>query len=118
MLALLTDTVNTHSNYCMLILYTFPNKPSNKLFPCFYFTAFKAICLVAVCVISSHQDWMNICIITSACQVPSFWPRKLCPTAIKLQDMWQILQISCRIFTWFTHAFLSSFNNNYHQHAY
>ena len=61
---------------------------------------------------------LNISVIASACQVPSFQPCKLCATTIKLQEEWRILWTSCRIFTWFTRAFLSSYNNNYHQCAY
>ena len=52
---------------------------------------------------------LNILIIVSACQVLSFQPRKLCLTMIKLQEEWRIPWTSCKIFAWFTHAFLSSF---------
>ena len=53
-----------------------------------------------------------------ACQVLSFQPRKLCLAVIKLQAEWQIPWEWCRIFPWFTHGFLRSLNNNFHQHAY
>ena len=92
-----------------------------------YFHAFisllKAIYLAAIHIIVSTLSLrlnlgLNIHVIILACKVPSFQPHKLCPTAIKLQEEWQIPWTSYRIFAWFTHAFLSSFNNNYHQHAY
>ena len=50
--------------------------------------------------------------------VPSFQLRKSCSTAVKLQAEWRILWTLCRIFAWFTRAFLSSFNDNDHLRAY
>ena len=47
-----TSTISTR-----IILYAFPSKPTNELFPCIYFATYTvAICLAVVCVISSHQE--------------------------------------------------------------
>ena len=89
--------------------------PANQVMKYFhvFISLLMAICLAAVRIMAANQA---INIITSACQVPSYQPRKLCPTAIKLYVEWRIPWTSCRIFAQFTSAFLSSFN--YHQHAY
>ena len=57
----------------------------------------------------------SIRVITLACPVRIVFPHRLHP-AVRVE--WRILWISRRIFAWFTHAFLSSLNNNYHQRAY
>ena len=112
-IALLMNAANTHRNYQDHTI-CFPNKPSDELFPCVYFVAYSY--LLGCC---PHNNLApNICIITLACQVPSFWPCKQCCAVIKLQAEQRILWISCRIFTWFTRTFLSSLNNNCYQHSY
>ena len=57
--------------------------PANQVLKYFhvFISLLMAICLAAVLEMTSHQA---IRIITLACQVPSFRPRKSCPTAIKL----------------------------------
>ena len=57
--------------------------PANQVMSYFhvFISLLMAIFLAAIRVMASHQA---IRIITLACQVPSFWPRKSCPTAIKL----------------------------------
>ena len=92
-----------------------PNKPSDKVFPCVYFAAYGY--LPGICPRNS---------ITPRTPVPSLRLVRYClsshvncvPQLIKLQAEWQIPWISCRIFPWFTYAFLSLSNNNYHQCAY
>ena len=69
-----------------------------------------AICLVAVHAIASHQEHLHDRYGQSL-HVLFFQPRKLCPTAIKLQVEWGIPWTSCRIFGWFTYAFLGSLNS-------
>ena len=92
-----------------------PNKPSDKLFPCVYFAAYSY--LPGFCPYNS---------ITPRTPVPSLRLVRYClsshvhcvPQLLKLQAEQQIPWILCRIFPWFTYAFLSSSNNNYHQCAY
>ena len=57
----------------------------------------------------------SIHVIALACQACIVFPHRLRPT---VWGEWRILWISCRIFTWFARAFLSSLNNNYPQRAY
>ena len=45
------------------------------------------------------------------------FPHRLCPIAIKLQAEWQIPWTLCRVFAWFTHAFLSLLDHTYHQNG-
>ena len=57
----------------------------------------------------------SIHVIALACQVRIVFLHRLHRT---VRGKWQIPWISCRIFAWFTHAFLSLLKNNYHQHVY
>ena len=75
LLLILTDYINKHA---VIIQYAFPANQVMKYFHVFI-SLHMAICLASVCVMASNQA---IRIITSACQVPSFGPRKSCPTAI------------------------------------
>ena len=91
--------------------------PANQVMNYFYvfILLLMAICLAVIHAIASHQQHLCHRFLLSG---TIFLLCRLCPTAIKHQAEWRILWVSSRIFALFTHAFLSSFNNNYHQRAY
>ena len=89
--------------------------PANQVFHVFNLLLI-AICMAVVHVLNSLAPRLvSMSSLWLVRYVPYSQLCRLCPT---VQGEWRILWTSCRIFAWFTCAFLSSLNNNYHQRAY
>ena len=115
LVATLYETRLLQPEISIWVMNALPNKPSDKLFPCVYFAAY------------GYLPGFRPCnSITPGTPVSSLRLVRYCLSRhvncvtqlLKLQAEWQIPWISCRIFPWFTYAFLSSSNNNYHQCTY
>ena len=76
-----------------------PSKPSDELVLC---------CFVAYSCFPGCHLWNNLASRVSMSSLRFVGYRLTCPTAITLQAKWQIPYTSHRIFTCFTHAFISS----------
>ena len=115
LVATLYETRLLQPEISIWVMNALPNKPSDKVFPCVYFAAY------------GYLPGFRPCnSITPGIPVSSLRLVRYCLSRhvncvtqlLKLQAEWQIPWISCRIFPWFTYAFLSSSNNNYHQCTY